>query len=138
MANHPMFMDWKTVLLGYQHSPKQSTDLITFLSKPNGFFFCRYRKIHPKLHMDSKGPEEAKAILKRRIKLETSHVLISYLITEITKQYGTGMKTDILTSSIEKSPGEGNGNPLQYSCLRNPMDRGAWQVTVHGVAKDMN
>jgi len=30
---------------------------------------------------------------------------------------------------------EGNGNPLQYSCLRNPMDRGAWQTTVHGVAK---
>ena len=34
-----------------------------------------------------------------------------------------------------KFPGEGNGNPLQYSCLRNPMDRGAWQATVHGVAK---
>ena len=33
------------------------------------------------------------------------------------------------------SPGEGNGNPLQYSCLENPMDRGAWQATVHGVAK---
>ena len=32
-------------------------------------------------------------------------------------------------------PGEGNGNPLQYSCLENPMDRGAWWVTVHGVAK---
>ena len=34
-----------------------------------------------------------------------------------------------------KSSGEGNGNPLQYSCLENPMDRGAWQVTVHAVAK---
>ena len=34
-----------------------------------------------------------------------------------------------------KSPGEGNGNPLQYSCLENPMDRGAWWATVHGVAK---
>ena len=32
-------------------------------------------------------------------------------------------------------PGEGNGNPLQYSCLENPMDRGAWRATVHGVAK---
>ena len=30
-----------------------------------------------------------------------------------------------------RSPGEGNGNPLQYSCLENPMDRGAWQATVH-------
>ena len=35
----------------------------------------------------------------------------------------------------EKSPGEGNGYPLQYSCLENSMERGAWQATVHGVAK---
>ena len=34
-----------------------------------------------------------------------------------------------------RSPGMGNGNPLQYSCLENPMDRGAWWTTVHGVAK---
>ena len=34
-----------------------------------------------------------------------------------------------------KSPGGGNGNSLQYSCLENPMDRGAWQATVHGVTK---
>ena len=34
-----------------------------------------------------------------------------------------------------RSPGEGNGNPLQYSCLENPMDVGAWLATVHGVAK---
>ena len=34
-----------------------------------------------------------------------------------------------------KSPGEGNGNPLQYSCLDNPMDRRSRQATVHGVAK---
>ena len=35
----------------------------------------------------------------------------------------------------ERSSGEGNGNPLQYSCLENPTDRGAWRATVHGVAK---
>ena len=35
----------------------------------------------------------------------------------------------------ERYPGEGNGDPLQYSCLENPMDRGAWQATVHGVTK---
>ena len=34
-----------------------------------------------------------------------------------------------------RSPGEGNGNPLQYSCLENPMDGGAWWATIHGVAK---
>ena len=36
---------------------------------------------------------------------------------------------------LRRSPGEGNGNPLQYSCLENPMDRGAWRVTLHGIAK---
>ena len=34
-----------------------------------------------------------------------------------------------------RSPGEGNGNPLQYSCLENPMDREDWRATVHGVSK---
>ena len=36
---------------------------------------------------------------------------------------------------LGRFPGEGNGNPLQYSCLENPMDRGAWRAIVHGVAK---
>ena len=40
-----------------------------------------------------------------------------------------------LTPVSGRSPGEGNGNPLQYSCLRNPMDSRAWWATVHGVAK---
>ena len=43
---------------------------------------------------------------------------------------GTG-----LSPGSGKSSGEGNGNSLQYSCLENPMDREAWQVIVHGVAK---
>ena len=36
-----------------------------------------------------------------------------------------------------RSPGEGNGNPLQYSCLGNPMDKGAWRATVHLLEKGM-
>ena len=36
-------------------------------------------------------------------------------------------------SVLGRSPGEGNGNPLQYSCLENPIDRGAWRATVHEV-----
>ena len=40
-----------------------------------------------------------------------------------------------LIPGSRRSPGEGSGNPLQYSCLENPMDRGAWWVTVHGVTK---
>ena len=40
-----------------------------------------------------------------------------------------------LIPGLGRSPGEGNGNPLQYSCLENPLDRGAWQAIVHRVAK---
>ena len=43
-----------------------------------------------------------------------------------------------LISGSGRSPGGGNGNPLQYSCLENLMDRGVWQVTVHGVAKELD
>ena len=48
----------------------------------------------------------------------------------------TGYATDV--GSIPgsgRSPGEGNGNPLQYPCLGNPMDRGAWWATVHGMTR---
>ena len=40
-----------------------------------------------------------------------------------------------LIPGLGRAPGEGSGNPLQYSCLENPMDGGAWWATVHGVAK---
>ena len=39
-------------------------------------------------------------------------------------------------AGLGRSPGEGNGNTFQYSCLENRMDRGAWQAIVHGVAKE--
>ena len=39
---------------------------------------------------------------------------------------------------LGRSPGEGNGNPLQYSCLENPMDRGAWQAAIQGGHKDLH
>ena len=42
----------------------------------------------------------------------------------------------ILYILVGKSPGEGNGNPFQCSCLGNPVDRGAWRATVHGIARD--
>ena len=43
-----------------------------------------------------------------------------------------------LTPGSWRSPREGNVNPLQYSCLGNPMDRGAWWATVHGIAKELD
>ena len=44
----------------------------------------------------------------------------------------------VLIPGLGGSPGEGNGNPLQYSCLGNPMDRRAWLATVHGAAKELD
>ena len=43
-----------------------------------------------------------------------------------------------LIPGLGRSPGEGTGNPLQYSSLGNPMDRGAWQATAHGVTKELD
>ena len=45
------------------------------------------------------------------------------------------MRDTGLIPGTGRPPGEGNGNPLQYSCLENPMDRGAWRATVHAVAE---
>ena len=39
---------------------------------------------------------------------------------------------------LGRAPGEGNGNPLQYSCVGNPTDGGVWQATVHGVTKELD
>ena len=43
-----------------------------------------------------------------------------------------------LIPRLERAPGEGNGTPLQYSCLGNPMDGGAWWATVHVVTKELD
>ena len=45
------------------------------------------------------------------------------------------LRDSVLVPGPGRSPGEGQGNPLQYSCLENPMDRGAWRATVHKIAK---
>ena len=50
--------------------------------------------------------------------------------------YNAGCIKDLsLIPGLGRSPGGGHGNPLQYSCLENPMDRGTWQAIVHSVAK---
>ena len=46
------------------------------------------------------------------------------------------LETRVESPGLRITPGEENGNSLQYSCLGNPMDRGAWWVTIHGVAKE--
>ena len=53
----------------------------------------------------------------------------------VVKNPPTMQETWVRFLEWEDPPGEGNGNPLQYSCLGNPTDREAWQATVHGLAK---
>ena len=50
-------------------------------------------------------------------------------------KYLPAMQGKQVQSLVVRSPREGNGNPLQYSCLENSIDRGAWWATVHGVSK---
>ena len=50
-------------------------------------------------------------------------------------KYSPAVQETVSISGLGRSPGGGNGNPLYYSCLGNPMDRGAWRVTVHRVSK---
>ena len=55
--------------------------------------------------------------------------------SSVSKESGCNAGDLGLILGLGRSPGEGNGNPLQYSCLQNPMDRGAWRATVHGVTR---
>ena len=56
-------------------------------------------------------------------------------MAQTVKNLPATQETQVLSLGRDNSPGEGNGNPLQDSCLENSMDRGAWQATAHGVAK---
>ena len=74
------------------------------------------------------------------LKTTTNCILVSLFWLDFPS--GSGSKVSAYnaedlgsTPGSGRSPGDGNGNPLQYSCLENPMDRGAWQATVHGVSK---
>ena len=59
----------------------------------------------------------------------------SSLVSQIVKSLPAIQETQGSIPGSGRSPEEGNGNPLQYSCLGNPMGGEAWQATVHGVAK---
>ena len=56
-------------------------------------------------------------------------------MAQVVKNPPTNTGDAGLIPGLGRSHGEGNGYPLQYSCLENPMDRRAWQVTAYGVAK---
>ena len=53
----------------------------------------------------------------------------------VVKNLPANAGESVSVPGLGRSPGKGNSNPLRYSCLENPMDRGAWQATVHRVTK---
>ena len=63
------------------------------------------------------------------------NILGAFLVAQMVKKSACSAGDLGLFSGLGRSPGGGHGNPLQYSCLENPMDRGAWRATVHGVTK---
>ena len=62
-------------------------------------------------------------------------ILMGFSGISVGKESACSVRDPVLIPVSGRSPGEGNGNPLQYSCLENPMDRGAWQATVYGITK---
>ena len=63
------------------------------------------------------------------------NILRGFLDDSDGKESACNVRDLGLIPGLERSSGEGNGEPLQYSCLENPKDGGAWEATVHGVAK---
>ena len=59
-------------------------------------------------------------------------------MAQLVKNLPAGVRDAGSVPGSGRSPREGNGNPLEYSCLGNPVDRGAWRATVHGVAKELD
>ena len=78
------------------------------------------------------------AILKYRLKTEFDLFVeeLASLVAQTIKNLLAVQETQVRSQGWEDIPGEGNGNPLQYSCLENSMDRGAWRATVHGFTKN--
>ena len=62
-------------------------------------------------------------------------ILLTSLVAQIVNNLACSAGDPGSTPGSGRSPGEGNGNPLQYSCLENSMDRGGWQAIVHRVTK---
>ena len=70
-----------------------------------------------------------------KIRFDTTHLKLASLLGQTVKNLPANAGDPGLILGLERSPGEGHGNPLQYSCLENPMHRGAWQAALHRVSQ---
>ena len=69
---------------------------------------------------------------------EPTKTLMCFPCGSVVKKLPANARDAGLIPGSGRSPGKGNGNPLQHSCLGNPMDRGSWWATVHGVTKELD
>ena len=84
-------------------------------------------------------PEEYLSICKKTFSRNNNQRILRVLLglphTSVVKNLPANAGDMVSIPGLERPPGRGNGTPIQYSCLGNPMDRGPWQATVHGVTK---
>ena len=85
-----------------------------------------------------RGCKESDTTERLHFHFHFSASLRASLVAQRLERLPAMRETQVQSLGWEDSPGEGNGNPLQYSCLENPMDRGAWWATVHGVTKELD
>ena len=108
---------------------KISLDLLLSLS------FCTQTHTHTHTHTHKKKAKETN-MLSRNLTFEPRYRdFMGFPGGSDDKAPACNAGDPGLIPGLGRSPGEGNGNPLQYSCLENSMDGGAWLATVHGVAK---
>ena len=70
-------------------------------------------------------------------KIDIGTCQVTLVVKNLPANAGDGKDAGLIPGTV-RSPGGGKGNPFQYSCLENPMDRGAWQATVHRVAESQS
>ena len=76
--------------------------------------------------------------LKNKLMYILIHSVYKYVYIYIHKESAHSAGDADSITGLGRTPGKGNGNSFQYSCLGNPMDRGAWQATVHGITKELD
>ena len=133
-----LFSSWEPgpVLCSFQELSSAGDDLVI----PD-----QLQGVNPKWHRENQKEVESEETLRKTFLLEFSHkvawirkgsIPCGLLGKESTCNAGVAGDTGLIPGS-GRSPGGGNGNPLQYSCLGNPMNREAWQASVHSVTKSL-
>ena len=111
------------------------------VNHPSRSFGQKKKKTRMKIQLEIRDPIPTSLALQLVGCLE-EHSLLDLCLPwgfprgSVVKKFSCDSGNLGLIPELGRSPGEGNDNPLQYSCLENPMDRGAWRAIVHGVTKE--